>query len=370
MRIAVLLPDTMHTGVWYYAKNLYRRLKAGWIPVSTPIGFFSFPQYLLEILRLNVDVFHIQLEPRFFKRLPEQVMLPLLALSIRLKKSKLIVTLHAVLHPDDLSLVLKDVIDGYFTSFSKRIAWGMYLLITRIVLRFANKIIVHNVMTKKYVEHLFGTDISRKIEVIPHGVFLFRRKVPEKEELNLLYFGFLKNTRDLFTVIEAFKRLGDPRARLYLLIMLSKERQYSKLFQKNFSLLNEISKKDNKITLIIDPKEEIIQEVLLKTHIGILPYREKTFESSGVAWRYAGMGIPFVGTRVPKLISDFSFPCNKLLLHDFSSDTLALAIKLLLTDGELYNNVSRMLFEKASRNAWDTVAEHYLRVFREALSYE
>jgi glycosyltransferase involved in cell wall biosynthesis len=247
-------------------------------------------------------------------------------------------------------------------------------MITKIILSIADKIVVHNKLIHNYTISLFKIK-NKKIEIIPHGTNLTIKniKIEKANQLNLLYLGFLRPTRNITCIIKALDILQKDfpaTIKLYLLFFIPKERHSNKQISEMLSSLINISKNKSNIIILIDPKEEVIDQILNKIHIGILPYHETTLESSGVAWRYAGLGIPFIGTNVPKLLGDFKFLDKHFLFSTFSPDKIAQAIKNLFYDKELYDKISKQLICIAINRSWDKIAKEYLRLYSEVSSHE
>jgi glycosyltransferase involved in cell wall biosynthesis len=193
-----------------------------------------------------------------------------------------------------------------------------------------------------------------------------RRKDIAKEA-NILCVGFLRSLRitNLFIIIDAFKILQSnfPQAKLHLLLMVPNERYNTNRLKNLLRELDKETQYNEKIKIIINPLEEIIEKCLEDADIGILPHQENTFESSGVAWRLAGLGIPFIGKAIPKLVSDFKFLRNELI-RDFSPNSIALALMRLLKDENYYSYVRNLLLNLSRERSWERISEMHLTVYR------
>ena len=372
MKIAILLPDVKLTGVNYYSIQLFHR-------VTLPKEFISFQErkhgpslsflyYLTRVLKSNASIYHIQLEPRFFKNFVCQMFLPVLALLCKLK-GKLIVTFHAIIDPNDVPLLLQDSNYRWLKLLSHTV-WNIYIMVNKFILALADRVIVHNSLIQTYLSELFKVK-SKKVIVIPHGTILVK-KGEQKQQPLILYLGSLRACRSIISIIHAFKILQKdiPLAQLSMLLFISEERyNMTSIFRKLTDIMK-MSKDDPNIRILVNPSETEIENILRKTSIGVLPYRENTLESSGVAWRYAGLGIPFIGTRVPKLLYEFSFLNHfndTLFLKDFTPIDLARSIKVLLLDNEVYKKISKLLLGVSRSRSWSRVAKMHMRVYREVL---
>ncbi|MEM1574267.1 MAG: hypothetical protein QXY96_07325 [Candidatus Methanomethylicaceae archaeon] len=368
--IAILLPDS-ESGIYYYSSKLYSH-----IPLRKEFIFLkkgkilSIPYYVLCVLNSNAKLFHIQFEPRFLKNPFEQVIFIFLIPFIikYIKRKPLIVTFHAILNYEDFHILLNTIKHRRLFIHFKKLLWLIYIISNEVLLKFANRIIVHNQLLYDWIKNNFN--IMKKIIIIPHGTILLQNDTKEKN--GILYFGFLKLTRNLINIIKAFQLLKKDYTapiKLYLLIFISRKR--GDIHKSMLSLLRKFIKENikNDISIVINPCEETINKILNRTIIGILPYLERTIESSGIAWRFAGLGIPFIGTAVPKLLSDFGNSGACILLDRFSPEKIAKAIKFLLTNKELYLDMKLKLISMASCRTWDKVAKLHLKIYEDVMCH-
>jgi len=366
MKVSVLLPDSEMTGVLYYSTQLYRHLPLQKEFIHVRGKKISSPHYIKRALMSGAEIFHIQLEPRFFKALPENIFLPLIAYLIKkIMKRFLVITMHAVINPRDFpNLLQEDKLLSGLHKLLSYLAYPLYIAINKLTLNLADIVIFHNHAILSLALRLFKIN-SEKTRVVPHGTVVAVRRRDVAGEVNILCFGFLRSLRRIDIVIEAFKILQNnlPQAKLHLLLMVPDER-YNTNHLINF-LRELIEKKiaNKKISMIVNPSEEIIGRCLEEADIGILPHQENTLESSGVAWRLAGLGVPFVGKAIPKLVSDFKPLCNELL-KDFSPNSIALALMKLLTDKNYYTHVSNLLVDLSRERSWERVSDMHLRIYR------
>jgi glycosyltransferase involved in cell wall biosynthesis len=368
MMICVLLPDSEMTGIIYYSTQLYRHL-----PLQKEFIYIrgkkvSFPYYVKKVLMSRAKIFHIQLEPRFFKVLPENIFMPLIAYIVKkVMKRRLVVTMHAIINPYDVPNLLQD--DELLSCLHKLlnyVAYPLYIAINRLTLNLADIVIFHNYTVLNLALRLFKIK-PEEARVIPHGTIVDVRGRDIAKEANILCIGFLRSLRitNIFIIIEAFKILQSnfPQAKLHLLLMVPNERYNTNRLKNLLRELDKETQYNEKIKIIINPSEEIIEKCLEDADIGILPHQENTFESSGVAWRLAGLGIPFIGKAIPKLVSDFKFLRNELI-RDFSPNSIALALMRLLKDENYYSYVRNLLLNLSRERSWERISEMHLTVYR------
>ncbi len=374
MKVAVVLPDSKNTGVWYYSSQLYKFLpmRKEFIYVQNTSVKLSSLYYLNKVLKTDAEIFHIQLEPRFFRKILENLFLPFIVYIIkRVLKRRLIVTMHALINYADMSKLLKDDrLVSRFSTLLSGITFYTYLIVNKVILSLADSIVFHNRVVLDEAIRLFKIN-PRKAKIIPHGSTIHMRThyIDRVNGMDILCFGFLRAIRDMSVIIEAFDRLRDdlPEARLHFLLIVPLDR-YNDIvnIKKFFKLLREVRSRE-KIHLLINPPEDMIREYLEKACIGILPHQERTLESSGVAWRFAGLGIPFIGRAIPKLVSEFGRLRNELLLSQFTPENIASTVKKLLTDRKYYEQVSNLLLDLACERSWKKVSEMHLELYRELI---
>jgi glycosyltransferase involved in cell wall biosynthesis len=366
MKICVLLPDSEMTGVLYYSTQLYHHLPLQKEFIHILGKKISSPYYVKRVLMSDAEIFHIQLEPRFFKVPPENIFMPLIAYIVKkIMKRRLVVTMHAIINPHDVpNLLQDDKLLGSLHKLLSYVVYPLYIAVNRLTLNLADIIIFHNHAILSLALQLFKIKPERA-RVIPHGTIVGVRGRDVAREANILCLGFLRSLRRINIVIEAFKIIQNnfPQAKLHLLLMVPNERCNTNRLK---NLLRELIGKKigySKINIIINPSEETIERCLDEADIGILPHQENTFESSGVAWRLAGLGIPFIGKTIPKLVSDFKLLRNELL-KDFSPNGIALALMRLLKDKDYYTYVSNLLLSLSRERSWERVSDTHLRVYR------
>lgn len=107
---------------------------------------------------------------------------------------------------------------------------GLELYFNRRLSKLVDQMIVHCPSAVEQVIHSFSLqpDLRKKISVIPHGHFIAdypqhisieearRRFNFGGDELVFLFFGQIRPYKNVLALIEAFKRLVDPRARLII----------------------------------------------------------------------------------------------------------------------------------------------------------
>lgn len=365
LKVAFILPDSIATGIFYYTSSLLKNTSINKEIIPCNFQKVGLTTYILQILNSDAQVFHLQYEPHFFRSVYKLIFLPLLAFIVKMKKRKLVVTCHAILHKDDLDMFLKDIGETILTRSLKTIIWSLHIFLTKLILNLADAIVVHNNLMRRYLLEILRGRASDRIKVIPHGttVYVEKRTLLKKEHL-LVYLGFLKSSRQVVNVIRAFRILQKhfENLRLCLLLLLPIDR--CSISNQKYLLRNilRVAKGSKAIDVRINPDEQSINKLLRNATIGILPYLERTIESSGVAWRYAGLGLPFVATRVPKILAEFHFIKRELLVKEPEPEAIASAISLLLNE-EVYYQVANELIKRSKSHSWIKIAKAHERLY-------
>ena len=194
-------------------------------------------QIFKELCRIRPAITHIQHEYFLYGGLLTAVLFPLLVALSRLTSNKVITTIHGV-------IPLKLLDDAEFRRENGIhepalvLKLGL-LLITKLILLFADKVIVHEPFLKEYLIRYYK-ERPRKIVIIPHGVEDMKplpkeeakKKLGLKERTILLYFGYLTWYKGLKELLKIYEGVAKKISNTVLIIAgglhprLVKERWY------------------------------------------------------------------------------------------------------------------------------------------------
>jgi glycosyltransferase involved in cell wall biosynthesis len=181
----------------------------------------------------------------------------------------------------------------------------------RIVFLFANSIHVHNHFTRKLIE----TRYNRKTDifVIPHGNYIgyYANQISRSEarrQLGLpddafvyLFLGLLRPYKGLEDLVDAFKKMDRPEARLLVAGKVFGVNSYA-------SKLKNLSQADFRIKLVPEfIPDEAIQVYLNACDFFVLPYKDIT--TSGAAALALSFGRPIIAPSIasfPEVITSDS----------------------------------------------------------------
>jgi glycosyltransferase involved in cell wall biosynthesis len=174
-------------------------------------------RYILQIIRkaknYRTDIVHLQFEYFLYGGIISSALFPLLLLFYKITNVSTIVTLHQVIRLSKFNSKFRK--DNSIRGIRLIQKLGLFVL-TKLIARLSNKIIVHDNFFKDTLTKEYGCR-SAKISVIPIGVEEKNdviNKTKGKEILNLsdrkiiLYFGYISRYKGIEKLIDAFGSLN------------------------------------------------------------------------------------------------------------------------------------------------------------------
>ena len=246
-------------------------------------------QIFKELCRVKPDITHIQHEYFLYGGLLTAMLFPLLVALSRLTSNKVIATIHGVIPLkllDDAEFRRENGIHGPALVLKLGL-----LLITKLILLFADKVIVHEPFLKEYLIRYYK-EKQQKIVIIPHGVEeakpLPKEDAKKKLGLNgktvLLYFGYLAGYKGLKELLDAYKEVARKIPNTVLIVAggphprLIKEKWYRNwlrnLTKKAIDIQREIGS-NGRIVFAGYIAEDNIPLYFSATDIVVLPYKAK-----------------------------------------------------------------------------------------------
>ncbi len=202
-----------------------------------------------------------------------------------------------------------------------------------------------------YIQKHFGIS-SDRISVIPHGVFSYYRapgpkELPQsdKSPVTLLFFGRIDYYKGLDILLDAFSILENNDKNLKLEIWGSGDlsayhAQIKKI--KNIRIENRW----------IDDSE--MSDIFQRADICMLPYRDAS--QSGITGTACAAALPIVACPCEGLKEQLA-GTGAILSDDFTPESLADSIKLLLDNPALYKKASGNMLAHADEICWHKIAE-------------
>ena len=295
------------------------------------------PRSLLEVLRLSrrisrmdADVLHVQ----------ETSDWRIVLLALLHRRRQLVVTVHDVeKHPGERR--------------------GVQGVLFRLLLRLADKVVVHGEVLKDQFRRVFpGRSDRVEIASIPHGVLSMYRAwddpAVEEEPATVLFFGRVcpyKGLEDLFAVQPAVSA-AVPRAR-FVIAGKGPIEDYSAAPHDPaaFELHNRFI-----------PNQEV-PRLFRRAAVVVLPYVEAS--QSGVIPVAYAFGKPVVATRIGGLPEAVEDGGSGLLIEPGRRDQLAAAIIRILADDRLRARLAQGARRFAeTRLSWREIAAQTTRLYR------
>ena len=396
--IAPLLP--LRTGIAVYSHKLYTHLQQ-FIPLlilankgalnfykhakrmkiiecwnfSSAVSFFSI---INAIAQIRPNIIHLQLGYTWIKN-PLVTQCGSLAFLFVLKnffKLRIIVTLHGVITIRTLKWLSKN--NSFLLNLLAPIIAAEWALFYKCLIRLADVVIVHNMLIKKALIKLVGEKFSRKIRIIPHGVDKARDKTKKslssekrKSILNLLFIGFLRKSKGILNLINAFSRSIKEVPNLRLTIAGPLHIGDDPSFVKEILHTIKQDKLSHAVELIARfLSEDELDELIKTADIIVLPYEDFFYEASGVLARILDYSKPLICTKIPKFYGELEPEKDAIFIQPNNVNELYHAILLLAFNSKLRDSLGCNLKKKAQQRYWDYVAKMHLKLYLDVLKHE
>ncbi len=389
MRIVILTPwPPLQDGLSYYswflcnalasmseivviASNLSFSTSKGKLKVvaSWPLGTTGVTRAIKSCLRNSADVFHIEAPPMFLKSTLGMILLPFTIAALRSSGKPVIVTLHTVIdmsnrrqstyQPDNTLQKLFNV--SLFLSQMFLIAY------TRSVCLLSTKVIVLSDLMRKILLSRYSVS-PKKVIVIPHGVKKrmtsgsFRDNCSQIREL--LFLGFIRPSKGLEILIDAFSNIADRLPNVKLVIAGGAAHPKDKDYLNSLKKMILHSRHYDKIHVIgRSLSDEEIASLIERAYAIVLPYLDNFIEVSGVVANVMDYGKPIICTRTPRFLGDLSPNIDCLMVEPGDVRGLSNAIQTILERKDLVEMMKRNLEAKARTRYWERIAEEHLKVY-------
>jgi len=258
----------------------------------------------------------------------------------------------------------------------RKILWQKFLMNTKQEAKKADKIMADSFSTKEDLINIYKIDPA-KIKVVYLGVSKdFKpirkdnsqlKRVRKKYSLPkpfILYFGTIEPRKNLILLIKAFEALkeksiwkgfeGGVFSDLKLVIAGAKGWLYKDIFKE---VENSKYKKDIIFTGFVDDKDK--PHLYNLANLFVYP---SFFEGFGFPPLEAmACGVPTIvsnASSLPEIVSD-----GAVMIDPYNVDELAFAIRKVLEDKDLRENLIKKGLKQAKKFSWDKTAQEVLRVF-------
>lgn len=316
-----------------------------------------------EMVRTKADIFHLQHGWLLYGGALTTLFFPFLVLSLRLNQKPVLVTMHTIIKRKakfSKNKILNFAINiGIFT-------------ITKLIVLFALKVIVHNKLMKRTLEENYGCK-GCKIFVIPHGIEkvaeknnCYQKGTPkENREITIVSLGFLRKSKGYEYLIEAFDKLQLHYPNLKLILIGGLHPHDNGEYAQRIVELVKNLKGQNNLVLTNFISENMLTEILQEASIIVLLSQETNFvEASGALARVADFNKPVICSEVPKFLSELTNGYNCIMVYPKSSTEIYNAINTLLEKTKLRKSIASNLKKLTKGRYWNCIAKKHLELYQ------
>jgi len=273
----------------------------------------------------------------------------LIFLCLKIVKKRIVVSLHNIQPHEKVHPKLEEV-------------WF------RIVIKIADKIIVHNYYSHKVLKNYYG--ITDKVYIIPHGNFVgfypnkvdretARKKLSIPEDaFVMLYFGLIRDYKGINDLLTVLRELLPIYSQLFPVICGKSE---GKRLHKEIMKFSEEFVGRCIVRLEYIPDEEV-QFYMNAADVGVLPYKEITTSGTVILFQsFAKTVIVPKISPIKEILGDYGIyfqPNNKESLKSSM-------IKAINFGSYQLQSLGRKAYEKILKVDWDSIAKLTLKAYAE-----
>ena len=336
-----------------YCKNTKMAKKPLWFLPKKVGNFFS--QDIFSEINKNYDIIHVH--GPLWSPIPMQA---LIWKKILRKKTPIIMTTHAYFPEKHIMMgpaLRKAFFSGKFSLILSAIKCLPY--------RRVDKIICHGDEEKEFIKNKFKINHS-KIAVIPNGVDLrrfeqnntyFIKKEEIQDKFTILYVGQLIKIKGVDYLIDAVLELIKNSYEIILLIATyTHNSEIEKRIQEN--------KLEKQIIILKDLKENDLIAVYKNCDLFVLPSFTESF--SIVLLEAMTAKKPVIATKIEGITSWVKDEFNGLLVNPGNSNEIKDAIKRIIEDKKLAENISLNEYKMVrERYSWEIIIKMIINEYEE-----
>jgi glycosyltransferase involved in cell wall biosynthesis len=250
--------------------------------------------------------------------------------------------------------------EGRFTSLE--------LFFNRIIARLCSEIIAHSPSAKSEVMNAYRISVDSLVTVVAHGSYIdnYPNTVTQGQARNqlgldigdtvFLCFGRIRSYRGVPELIEAFRKLAAPRAKL----LIAGNPYNSEIAE---DILKRCAGNDNIKTVLRFVPDDEIQIYMNASDIVVLPYKD--ILTSGAVVLAMSFAKPVIAPAIG-CIPDFLDDRGSLLYGPSDENGLLSAMRL-ASQADLVN-MGKHNFQLARQLNWDDIAKRTLEIYKECLT--
>jgi len=326
----------------------YFKIRKIWSPLLFPFQIFK------QTIKDKINIIHVQFEYNTFGPLYTSVLVVFLLLLVKMRKIKVIVTLHGPIFSISASSKLFEILRPTTMRFPLIFLKNFAIVVYKLVGCLADTILVHAKIFKKWLATL-----KIKSTVIPHGTVIEKEKntvIKKKSKRILLYFGVLSPRKGIECLLKAFSIVKRILAEQYvMLIIAGREPSYYRGY------LSHLRKIANELKILKDVlftgfvKEEQIKYLFKIADLVILPYLVSV-SASGPLMLAISYGKPVIASSTEYFKEVLSDIKESVLFPPCDAKTLSDVILKLLCDDSLRRTLEKKMRRKAFKYEWGKIA--------------
>jgi glycosyltransferase involved in cell wall biosynthesis len=320
-------------------------------------GTKYFFQTIAAIIKEKPSVVHFQHEFFLYGGLLSALLFPVLLSVTRILNIKVIVTIHGVVPRNQMTTKFAN---AFFVTPNFFILNGIAIL-TLIICKLTNAIIVHNSLAKSILTAHYGIN-REKVRVIHHGIGI--NKGPEKESVNnsiILFFGNVTPSKGIETLISAFEEIQVPDAKL---LIAGSIHSRGKEYFLEIKRLVAKSPASERITLAGYIPDDKIHELFEKSTVAVFPYTIAVSSSGSLSFALQHHK-PVIVTSLPTFTETIKNNWNGIVVPPHDPKALAQAIKQILSNEKIRKLMIKRNTELSKELTWTTISEKTLELYRE-----
>jgi len=327
-------------------------------------------QIFRQVLKDRPDIVHVQHEFNMFGRKTTALIFPLLVFLLRLSKTKTVVTLHAVVTPEEVDAEFAKKFDfpKSFWPFLRLGIAAVYLS----TLSLSPNVIVHSMVLRDQLERAYSAN-TKRITHIPIGVEDAPTQIVSGKWTKLLagrrvilFFGYLGERKGVDYLIHAFGYVSILHPD-WILVIAGGVLPYSGPYvDKLTKLIAELGLENRTIFLTTTPfPSDELHELFHLAEFVVLPYT--TSISGSLVLSFAMQhGKPVVASDLGVLSEELRHGQVGLLCKPADAADLFRAMDTLIADPYKRQEFALNMKQKAISRNWPTVAQKTYELYLDA----
>ncbi|MFA5363895.1 MAG: glycosyltransferase [Candidatus Bathyarchaeia archaeon] len=310
-----------------------------------------------SVFHSRCNLVHVQHGWFLYGGILSSLLFPVLLMFFRISRKPCVVTLHTVIRKD------AKIYNNFLVNFLAQIG---VLWISRCIVHFSDKVIVHNPLMNQVLQTDYHAN-TEKIAVIPHGVkehFSKHEPTQKSENFNILSLGFIRKEKSIENLVVAFDKFLETCPTAKLVIVGTTHAHDNIDYLEELKHRIKLSLQEHVIFMgFVD--DNTLEQLIEDSDIIVLQSTEPYYvEASGTLAAVACYGKPVVCSKVPKFVAELQNMKNCVAVNSSDSTELAQAFVLLLTNMELRICLGNSLKEKFTERTWNNVAKLHINLYR------